>query len=47
MLRSSAALAAGIRGARVARIADVDHVVPLRSPEAFNETVLAFLAEVL
>jgi pimeloyl-ACP methyl ester carboxylesterase len=47
MLRSSAALAAGIPGARVVQIADVDHVVPLRSPEAFKDAVLAFLDEVV
>jgi 3-oxoadipate enol-lactonase len=46
MTRANAALA-GILNARVVDIAGVDHVIPMRVPELFNETVLAFLDEVL
>jgi 3-oxoadipate enol-lactonase len=46
MARANAALAAGIANARVVDIAGVDHVIPMRAPDAFNETVLAFLDEV-
>jgi 3-oxoadipate enol-lactonase len=45
-LRASATIAAGIPGARVVRIANVDHAIPMRAPDAFNETVLAFLDEI-
>jgi pimeloyl-ACP methyl ester carboxylesterase len=46
MARANAALAAGIPGARVVQIANVDHVIEMRVPEAFNDAVLSFLAEV-
>jgi pimeloyl-ACP methyl ester carboxylesterase len=40
-------LAEGIRGARLIRIPETDHVIPLRRPQEFNHSVLAFLGEVL
>jgi pimeloyl-ACP methyl ester carboxylesterase len=40
-----ALLAAGIPGATVTTIADADHVVNLRQPEAFERALLAFLNE--
>jgi pimeloyl-ACP methyl ester carboxylesterase len=40
-------LAEGIRGARLVRIPETDHVIPLRRPQDFNHLVLGFLAEVL
>ena len=40
-------LAEGIRGARLVRIPETDHVIPLRRPQEFNHSVLAFLGEVL
>jgi pimeloyl-ACP methyl ester carboxylesterase len=46
VLRAAAALATGIRDARVVDIAHVDHVIPMRAPDAFNEVVLEFLDEV-
>jgi 3-oxoadipate enol-lactonase len=47
MARANAVLAAGIPNARVVDIAGVDHVIPMRAPEVFNETVLSFFDEVL
>lgn len=47
MGRANAALVAGIPNARVVDIAKVDHVIPMRAPEAFNDAVLAFLGEVI
>jgi 3-oxoadipate enol-lactonase len=41
----SDALAAGIRGARLAVIPKCGTRVPLEQPEAFGEALLAFLAE--
>jgi pimeloyl-ACP methyl ester carboxylesterase len=41
--RANAILATEIPGARVAHLANVDHVVPMRAPDAFNEVVLDFL----
>jgi pimeloyl-ACP methyl ester carboxylesterase len=46
VLRAAAALATGIRDARVVDIAHVDHVIPMRAPDAFNDAVLAFLDDV-
>ena len=40
-------LAEGIPGARLVRIPETDHVIPLRRPQEFNQSVLAFLGEVL
>jgi pimeloyl-ACP methyl ester carboxylesterase len=40
-------LAEGIRGARLVRIPETDHVIPLRRPQEFNREVLLFLDEVL
>ncbi len=40
-------LAEGIRGARLVRIPETDHVIPLRRPAEFNRAVLGFLGEVL
>jgi len=40
-------LADGIRGARLVRIPETDHVIPLRRPREFNRVVLEFLREVL
>jgi 3-oxoadipate enol-lactonase len=40
-------LAAGIRGARLVRIPETDHVIPLRRTQEFNLEVLGFLGEVL
>ena len=40
-------LAEGIRGARLVRIPETDHVIPLRRPQEFNQVVLEFLGEVL
>ena len=40
-------LAEGIRGARLVRILETDHVIPLRRPQEFNRVVLGFLGEVL
>jgi 3-oxoadipate enol-lactonase len=45
--RASEVIAAGVAGARVARIADVDHAIAIRATEAFNEIVLGFLDEVV
>jgi 3-oxoadipate enol-lactonase len=45
--RMSATVANGIPGARVVHLPDVDHAIPMRAPDAFNEAVLAFLDEVL
>lgn len=39
-------LAEKIRGARVVRIPETDHVIPLRRPDEFNSVVMAFLGEV-
>jgi pimeloyl-ACP methyl ester carboxylesterase len=47
MARANAVLATEIPTARVVHLANVDHVVAMRAPDAFNEVVLAFLAEVL
>lgn len=35
------------RGARLVRIPETDHVIPLRRPQEFNREVLGFLGEVL
>ena len=40
-------LAEGIRGARLVRIPETDHVIALRRPQEFNREVLGFLREVL
>jgi pimeloyl-ACP methyl ester carboxylesterase len=40
-------IADGIRGARVVRIPETDHVIPMRRPDEFNRVVLGFLGEVL
>jgi len=40
-------LAEGIRGAHLVRIPETDHVIPLRRPQEFNDSVLEFLGEVL
>ena len=40
-------LGEGIRGARLVRIPETDHVIPLRRPQEFNREVLGFLGEVL
>ena len=40
-------IAESIRGARVVRIPETDHVIPLRRPEEFNRVVMGFLGEVL
>ena len=36
-----------VRGARLIRIPETDHVISIRKPGEFNRTVLGFLAEVL
>ena len=46
MQRIGEMLRAGISGVRVLTIDDADHVVNLRTPEAFDAAVLPFLAEV-
>lgn len=40
-------LAETVRGARLVRIPETDHVIPLRRPDEFNSVVMAFLGEVL
>jgi pimeloyl-ACP methyl ester carboxylesterase len=45
MRRGGELIAEGVPGARIARL-DTDHVMNLRSPEAFDEQLLAFLREV-
>lgn len=45
--RMAEVLASRIPDARLVRIPDVDHVVNMRKPEAFNRAVLDFLAEAL
>jgi pimeloyl-ACP methyl ester carboxylesterase len=40
-------LGEGIRGARLVRIPETDHVIPLRRPDEFNRVVMGFLGEVL
>jgi pimeloyl-ACP methyl ester carboxylesterase len=40
-------MASGIPNARVVRLTNVDHVIAMRAPDAFNRAVLAFLDEVL
>jgi 3-oxoadipate enol-lactonase len=40
-------LAETIRGARLVRIPETDHVIPLRRPDEFNRVVMGFLGEVL
>ncbi|MGA9162557.1 MAG: alpha/beta hydrolase [Actinomycetota bacterium] len=40
-------IAEGIRGARLVRIPETDHVIPMRRPAEFNRVVLRFLGEVL
>ena len=40
-------LAEGIRGARLVRIPQTDHVIPLRQPQEFNGVVLSYLGEIL
>jgi pimeloyl-ACP methyl ester carboxylesterase len=46
MRRISDLIAAGVPGARARMIEGADHVVNLRQPEAFDDVVLPFLAEV-
>jgi 3-oxoadipate enol-lactonase len=46
MARATAMMATEIATARVVHLANVDHVVAMRAPDAFNEAVLAFLDEV-
>jgi pimeloyl-ACP methyl ester carboxylesterase len=45
--RANAILATEIPGARVAHLANVDHVIPMRAPGPFNDAVLDFLDQVL
>lgn len=45
MARANTVLATEIRTARVVHIPNVDHVVGMRAPEAFNDVVLLFLAD--
>jgi pimeloyl-ACP methyl ester carboxylesterase len=40
-------IAETVRGARLIRIPDTDHVIPVRRPAEFNRVVLGFLGEVL
>jgi 3-oxoadipate enol-lactonase len=40
-------LAEKVRGARLLRIPETDHVIPLRRPDEFNSVVMAFLGEVI
>jgi pimeloyl-ACP methyl ester carboxylesterase len=40
------ALTSRIPGARRVDIAQADHLIPLRQPQAFNQSVLAFLEEI-
>jgi pimeloyl-ACP methyl ester carboxylesterase len=40
-------LAEGIREARLVRIPETDHVIPLRRPQEFNGVVLSYLGEIL
>jgi len=40
-------IAETVRGARLIRIPETDHVIPVRRPEEFNHVVLGFLGEVL
>jgi 3-oxoadipate enol-lactonase len=47
MARANAALASGIPNARTVHIANVDHVIPMRAPGAFNDALLMFLDDVL
>jgi len=47
MARISRTLAERIPGARVVEIADTDHVLNVRRPDAFNDVVLAFLDDVV
>jgi 3-oxoadipate enol-lactonase len=44
--RMCEALAEDIRGARLVRIPETDHVIPLRRPEEFNQLVLGFLGQI-
>jgi pimeloyl-ACP methyl ester carboxylesterase len=45
--RTCEVLAESIRGARLVRISETDHVIPLRRPDEFDRVVLGFLGEVL
>ena len=36
-----------VRGARLIRIPETDHVIPIRKSDEFNRVVLGFLGEVL
>jgi pimeloyl-ACP methyl ester carboxylesterase len=47
MLRAAAAMASEIPGARVVSLTNVDHVIAMRAPDEFNETVLAFIDDVV
>jgi 3-oxoadipate enol-lactonase len=47
MARGNAELATRIPTARVVHIPNVDHVIPMRAPDAFVETVGGFLDEVV
>jgi pimeloyl-ACP methyl ester carboxylesterase len=47
MARANAILATEIPTARAVHLPNVDHVIAMRAPEAFNEAVLAFLDEVV
>jgi len=40
-------IAETVRGARLIRIPETDHVIPVRRPEEFSHVVLGFLGEVL
>jgi len=45
--RMCVVIAETVRGARLIRIPETDHVIPLRRPDEFNRAVLGFLGEVL
>jgi hypothetical protein len=40
-------MASEIPGARVVSLTNVDHVIAMRAPDEFNETVLAFIDDVV
>ena len=45
--RMCVVIAETVRGARLIRIPDTDHVIPIRKSDEFNRVVLGFLGEVL
>jgi len=45
--RMCVVIAETVRGARLVRIPETDHVIPLRRPDEFNRAVHGFLGEVL